>query len=153
GELVAHHPDWSKQPVFVTPNHYYFNSSDLRLGTGSVMFTMHFQTPQCGDTDVYAAGWFVLAPSSDGFDLRWIEGPRVVADSGVFCNNLIALWQLVADDVFDEAALAEKLGRTVATGFQVDANNHRTICDNCRVVDIKMSNGRIDFYTLPPVDR
>jgi hypothetical protein len=153
GELKAHRPDWSRQPVFVTPNKYYYISSDILIGTGSVMFTMHFKTPKCGETDVYAAGWFKLVPAGDGFDLQWIEGPRVATDSGVFCNLLGSIWELVAGDLFDEAALADEIGRSVASGFTVDEGNHKAICPGCRVVDIQISNGRIDFYTLPPIER
>jgi hypothetical protein len=154
GELKAYRPDWSELPSAISPVGLGFaDASDIRIGDDSVMFAMHFQAPGCGDIDVNAIGWFDLVPAGDGLDLVWIEGPRVGDDGGPVCNTLLSLWELVAGDVFDEAALAEEIGKSVEGGFGVGGDGHLQVCPNCRVLDPVLGDQVIDVFSIPPIDR
>jgi hypothetical protein len=155
GELKAHRPDWSELPAGGGPptSIGFADASDIRIGSDSVVFSMHFQAPECGETDVNAIGWFDLVPAGDGVDLVWLQGPRVGDDSGVVCNLLATLWELVAGDLFDEAALADEIGQSIEGGFDVDESNHITVCPSCRMIDTPIGDGRIDILSVPPVDR
>ncbi len=151
----AYDLDWSRLSAVMAPNGLRYRGSDLRIGTGSIVFSTHFKADQPGcDPDVYADGQFRIVPDGDAVRLEWMMGPRVEVEAGGACNLLsLGIWALITDGIADEAELARPFARTLSNGFDADENGRIPICALCRVVDVKVGSGKIEIWTLPPIER
>src|SRR5690606_6638374 len=60
---------------------------------------------------------------------------------------------LIFQGLADEEEIAGTFASSLSAGFGADEQGRIKICDLCRVVSVRIGSGRIDIYTLPPVDR
>ena len=155
GERIAYGLNWSQLSAVVLPSGVHYRGSDIRIGTGQIAFSTQFKGDEPGcDPNVYADGWFTLAPAGDGVQLQWIVGPRVEVDASGVCAVLsLGIWDLVTDGFADEEALSKPFATTISAGFGADENGHIKVCDLCRVVDVAIGGGKIEIWTIPPTGR
>jgi hypothetical protein len=147
--------DWSELSAIALGKDVYFRGSDMRIGSGVVNFSTQFKAdaPGC-DPNVYVDGSFTLAPSSDGVDLLWVIGPRAETNASGACAILsLGIWDIVTDILADEDEIARLFAENILRGFDADASGHIQVCAGCRVSDVKIGDGRIEIWTVPPVER
>jgi hypothetical protein len=154
GSRKAYGVDWRELEEVYTSNGRFFRHSDIRILDGEIAFSTEFKgdVPGC-DPTVSIDGWFGLIPSGDGYDFDWIGGPRAGQWGGVCTMISLGVFELIIDGLSDEAALEQDFARSLSNAFHVDENGHFTVCSGCRVRDIVIGDGKIDIWTVPPVDR
>lgn len=151
----AYGVNWSEQSSFVDAHGIHFRGSDMRIYEGHVAFSTQFRAEKPGcNPSVAVDGAFTLVPSSDGVDMRWIIAPRAEVNATGVCAVLsLGIWDLVTDGLADEQSIADQFSDSISAGFRADENGHIQVCENCRVVDVRIGGGAIEIWTLPPTDR
>jgi hypothetical protein len=146
--------DWSQLSAVATPLGLAFRGSDMRIGNGVINFSTEFKADVAGcNPDVFVDGSFTLVPAGDGVNLQWLLGPRAIASAGICSIVTLGIYQIILDLFADEGEIADTFAENILGGFDADAAGHISICDGCRVSDVKIGNGTIEIWTRPPVER
>lgn len=144
--------NWSELVTLANDRHA---GTDMRIENGRIVFSLQAKAEKPGcNPNVWIEGAFRLVPDGDSLRLEWLKGPEARADASGVCGPLtLGIWDLMTDILADEEAIAAPFAEKISTGLGADAEGRIKVCDLCRVVDVKIGNGKVDVWTLPPSNR
>lgn len=131
------------------------NGTDMRIQNGEVAFSVQSRAdvPGC-NPGIWIDGRLRLVPKDDGVQLEWLRGPTATADSSPFCaQRLFFLFEFLQDALVSYADIGGTFAKTITENLGVDENGFMQICPGCKVVDVKIGDGKLEIWTLPPVHR
>jgi hypothetical protein len=154
GSRKAYGVDWAELEEVVIQNRRLFRHSDIRILDGEIAFSTEFRgdVPGC-DPYVSIYGLFTLVPSGDGYNFQWRSGPDAGQHAGYCSMITLGVFELILDGLSDEATMEEEFAASLTSAFDVAADGHSAICFGCKTKDIRIGDGKIDIWTVPPVDR
>lgn len=154
GQRKAYGVDWAELEEEYVQGQRVFRHSDIRILDGEIAFATEFKgdVPGC-DPTVSIDGLFTLEPSNDGYDFVWLAGPRAGQFGGACSMISLGVFELIIDGLSDEDTIEEEFAQSLTSAFDADADGHSQICLGCKVKDIRIGDGKIEIWTVPPVDR
>lgn len=144
--------DWRELVSLTNGN---FDGTDIRIQNGRIVFSVQSKAdvPGC-DTTVRINGILRFVPARDGVQLVWDRDPYALVDAGGICAALtLGLYELVVDAIASRYDIAGTFAKTISENLGADENGFIPVCPGCRVVDVKIGNGKLEIWTLPPVHR
>ena len=132
-----------------------FGGTDMRIQNGQIAFSVQAKAdvPGC-NPDIWIDGTLRFVPKDDGVQLEWLRGPDATADSSPFCaGRLFTFYELLQDGIFAYADVGGTFAETITKNLGVDENGFMQICPGCNVVDVKIADGKLEIWTVPPVHR
>ena len=161
GKRLAYDLVWDEFRAIAVNNQIVYRGTDVRIGNGLVMFSTQFtgDGPAC-DGSVFVDGAFRLVPGANGngMAVQWVLGPRANVNLAAYCSILsFGLLEIAADIIAAARGITDEIERTVSAQLNAqvgaDEEGHIETCLGCRVVDVRIGDGRIDVWIVPPTDR
>lgn len=154
GNRKAYGVDWSELEESYVQGRRIFRGSDIRILDGEIAFATEFRgdVPGC-DPYVSIDGLFTLEPSGDGYNFVWLAGPRAGQFGGVCSMISLGIFELIIDGLSDEDAIEQDFAQSLTSAFHADEDGHFQVCVGCKTKDIVIGDGKVDIWTVPPVDR
>ena len=154
GHRKAYGVDWSELEEVYVQGQRIFRGSDIRILDGEIAFATEFRgdVPGC-DPTVSIDGRFTLEPSNDGYAFVWLAGPRAGQFGGACSMISLGIFELIIDGLSDEDTIEQDFAQSLTSAFDAEGDGHSQICIGCKVKDVRIGDGKIDIWTVPPVDR